>query len=265
MRPLLSLVQAFIAAAAVFAATAAASQQVDIELVLAVDVSASMDPREQVLQRRGYVGAFRHPEVVEAITSGSRGRIAVTYVEWAGTYQRVVVPWRIVGDLEDALAFAAELESQPMSQHDRTSISDGLLFAANQFDRSPAVGERRAIDISGDGANNLGPPIAPTRDAVIARGITINGLPIVIRPSPSGFPFGSFDLRLYYEDCVIGGPGAFLVTVEDAEGFEFAIRHKMLLEIAGLPPAVILATEAVHLGPETDCLAGEHWFSGSPR
>jgi hypothetical protein len=265
MRTLLSLVQACTVAVSVVAASAAVGEEVDIELVLAVDVSASMDVREQALQRRGYASAFRHADVVDAITSGSAGRIAVTYVEWAGTYQSVIVPWRIIRGIDDARAFADELETRPMSGHDQTSISNGLLFAAAQFLESPAEGLRRKIDISGDGANNLGPPVAPTRDALVARGITINGLPIVIGTSPSGWPFAAFDLRRYYEDCVIGGPGAFLVTVEDEEGFEFAIRHKMVLEIAGLPPRVTLAAEVIQPEPETDCLAGEHWFSGSPR
>ena len=270
MRAFGFLVPAFAATVSLFAASAAVGQgaapvdqQVDIELVLAVDVSASMDAREQILQRRGYIAALRDPEVIKAITSGAEGRIALTYVEWAGDYHKVVVPWRVIGNQEDALAFADELALQPMSEHELTSISGGLAFAADQFDGSPATGLRRKIDVSGDGANNVGPPVTQTRDALVAQGITINGLPIVVRPSLVGWPPGGFDLRYYYEDCVIGGPGAFMVTVEDAEGFDVAIRHKLFLEIAGLAPTVILAAESVPVRPKADCLVGEHWFSGT--
>jgi hypothetical protein len=220
-----------------------------------------MDYGEQVLQRRGYVAAFRDPEVIAAITSGSFGRIAVTYVEWAGSYRKVVVPWRIIQSQDDARAFANELASKPLSMHDLTSISGGLLFAVDQFTESPASGVRRTIDVSGDGANNTGPPVASTRDALVARGITINGLPIVIHPSQITWPIGSVDLALYYEDCVIGGPGAFLVKVEDANGFGLAIRHKLFLEIAGLAPALTLAADSAEPRPQTDCLVGERWFS----
>ncbi len=255
-----------ILAVAVFvpSGSAAVAQEVDLELVLAVDVSASMDVNEQFLQRRGYVGAFRDPDVISAITSGSLGRIAVTYVEWAGDYRKVVVPWRVIQNQGDARSFADELASQPMSEHDRTSISGGLLFAADQFTQSPVSGVSRTIDISGDGANNLGLPVVSARDAVVAQGITINGLPIVIRPSPIGFPLGRFDLALYYEDCVIGGSGAFMVKVEDPAGFEFAIRRKLLLEIAKLAPAVTFVADTVQPKPQIDCLIGERWFTKTP-
>lgn len=258
------LMPAFAATASLFAASAAVGEVVGSELVLAVDVSPSMDVREQILQRRGYVAAFRDPEVIAAITSSSYGRIAVTYVEWAGDYHKVIVPWRVIGSRDDAMAFADELASQPMSQHEGTSISGGLLFAADQFATSPVTGLSRTIDISGDGANNLGPPVPTTRDAVVARGITINGLPITIRPSLSGWPPSAFDLRHYYEDCVIGGPGAFVRAVEDAAGFDVAIRDKLVLEVAGLAPEVVLAADNVPPRPQADCLIGEHWFSKSP-
>src|SRR4051812_47946622 len=265
MRLVAFLKLALAGAAIVPAASAlgAVAQDADVELVLAVDVSSSMDYGEQILQRRGYVAAFRDPEVIAAITSGSFGRIAVTYVEWAGDYQKVLVPWRIIQSESDARAFASELASRPISSHALTSISGGLLFAADQFVESPASGVRRTIDISGDGANNSGPPVASTRDALVAQGITINGLPIVIRPSLVGWPPGSFDLGLYYEDCVIGGPGAFTVKVEDEGGFQLPIRHKLFLEIAGIaaPRAVILAANDIQPRPPTDCLIGEHWFS----
>jgi Protein of unknown function (DUF1194) len=252
-------------AATVSVVTASASgalgQNVDIELVLAVDVSSSVDNGEQILQRRGYVAAFRDPQVIAAITSGSFGSIAVTYVEWAGEHHKVVIPWRVIQSESDARAFASELASKPISRADLTSISGGLLFAADQFVESPASGLRRTIDISGDGANNSGPPVASTRDALVAQGITINGLPIMIRPSQITWPIGSVDLGLYYEDCVIGGSGAFTVKVEDQSGFQLAIRQKLFLEIAGIAPPVILAADDVQPRPLTDCLVGEHWFS----
>ena len=257
MRNVAKLVSAAVAVGlSALAAPPALGTDVDLELVLAVDVSPSMDVEEQILQRQGYVRAFRHPEVINAIQLGAYGRIAVTYVEWAGTYQRVIVPWRIVTGKDDALAFADELELQPMSQYGRTSISGGLLFAASQFDESPAIGLRRAIDVSGDGVNNIGFPVAPTRDMVVGRGITINGLPIVIRPSRLG-SLGYIDLGTYYEDCVIGGPGSFMITVDDAGGFEVAIRRKLVLEIAGLPARVIPAVETPAQEPRIDCLIGE--------
>jgi hypothetical protein len=246
---------AFLAAVAILFAPAAEAQDVDLELVLAVDVSPSMDAEEQILQREGYVAAFRHPEVINAIQLGGYGRIAVTYIEWAGVYQRVIMPWRVIGSEADARAFADDLELQPMSQYGRTSISGGLLFAAGQFEESPAIGLRRAIDISGDGANNLGFPVAPTRDAVVARGITINGLPIILRPSRLG-SLGFVDLGAYYEDCVIGGPGAFMITVEDATQFETAIRRKLVLEIAGLEPSIV-PVQLLSPAPRVDCLIGE--------
>src|SRR6266550_5589438 len=142
--PLLAFLKlAFAAAVFGVIASAAVGQDVDIELVLAVDVSSSVDTGEQILQRRGYVAAFRDPEVIAAITSGSFGRIAVTYVEWAGDFHKVVVPWRIIQSQSDARAFAGELASKPISRSELTSISGGLLFAAEQFVESPASGVRR--------------------------------------------------------------------------------------------------------------------------
>jgi hypothetical protein len=243
------------------AALATDRDYVDVQLVLAVDVSNSMDYDEQLVQREGYVAAFRHPEVINTIGSGAFGRIAVTYVEWGGSfYQTVVVPWRIISDVEDSLAFAAELEASPITQSRRTSISGGLLFSADLFAASDVTGIRQTIDVSGDGANNDGFPVAATRDILVERGVTINGLPITIRPSNIG-GYGPLELDVYYEDCVIGGPGSFMITVDDAESFELAIRRKLVLEIAGLTPTFMQAAAAIQTPPRMNCLIGE-WSRG---
>ncbi len=218
--------------------TAADGIPVDLELVLAVDVSGSIDPDEAELQRRGYVQAFLNPKVMNAIRSGPYGRIAVAYVEWAGDhYQQTVVGWTLL-DGRDAIAgFADRLAETGIGRERWTSISAGLAYAAALFESSGFEGTRRVIDISGDGPNNSGPPLIPMRDAVVSRGITINGLPIVNdRPNPwGGEP--PRDLDAYYRDNVIGGPGAFIVVADGFDAFAQAILTKLLLEIAGAAPA----------------------------
>jgi hypothetical protein len=239
------------------ASPAAAATPVDLELVLAVDVSRSMDGDEQALQRLGYANAFRHPDVIAAIGSGALGRIAVTYVEWAGpSFQLVRVPWTLVSGKADAEAFAAQVEAAPLTREMGTSISGGLLFAGLQFEGSPFAGDRRTIDVSGDGPNNMGLPVDMMRDRIVARGITVNGLPITLKP---GFGYSAFsipNLDIYYEDCVIGGPGAFMITVDDMQRFEIAVRRKLVLEIAGLTPRVMKAAAPLR-APRVDCLIGE--------
>ena len=235
---------------------AAAAVDVDLELVLAVDVSRSMDYDEQKLQRDGYVAAFRHPEVIQAIQSGAAGRIAVTYMEWSGpSYQQVLVPWTIVGNRGEAEAFAALLEKAPMTRDSGTSISGGLETAARLFASSGARGDRQAIDVSGDGPNNMGLPVVTVRNQVVGQGIAINGLPIVLKTQDAFSLFSIPNLDAYYQDCVIGGPGAFMVTINDTNGFEKAIRRKLVLEIAGLQPRLMPAAEP--LRPAMDCLIGE--------
>jgi hypothetical protein len=239
-------------------AASAADGEVDLELVLAVDVSRSMDFDELQVQRQGYVAAFRNPEVIAAIGAGVVGRVAVTYLEWSGSsYQTVIVPWRLIASREDAEAFAAALEAAPISRERGTSISGGLLFSARQFADNDFEGMRRAIDVSGDGANNTGAPVAPMRDQLVEEGITINGLPIIIRPSQPGGFYDMTQLDVYYEDCVIGGPGAFMITVDDIARFEVAIRRKLVLEIAGLPPHLMPAADTFRPEPRVDCLIGE--------
>jgi hypothetical protein len=165
-----------------FADTSASAVPVDVELILAVDVSYSMDPEEQALQREGYVQALRSKEFLTALREGAHGKIAVTYFEWAGQFdQKVLMPWRLIDGPEAADAVADELARAPYRRASRTSISGGLLFAKPLFDTSGYRGVRRVIDVSGDGANNAGVPVVPTRDGVTAAGITINGLPIMIR------------------------------------------------------------------------------------
>jgi len=242
----------------------AAEPEVDLELVLAVDVSRSMDAQELTLQRNGYVSAFRHPQVIEAITTGGYGRIAVAFVEWAGPgYQTVVAPWTVISNAAEAGAFADRLDKAPILRETGTSISGSLFFAAAQFDKSPVTGARRVIDVSGDGPNNMGLPVAPSRDEVVSDGVTINGLPIMLKPvNPIG-GFNIHNLDIYYEDCVIGGPGAFVVTVKDVDDFESAIRRKLVLEIAGAPARVIPAAMQGR-EPRIDCMIGEktrgRWF-----
>jgi hypothetical protein len=251
---------AFALAVATTAALPARAQSpVDLELVLAVDISRSMDYEEQELQRDGYVEAVRHPEVVAAIQSGPHGRIAITYVEWAGPFhQAVVVPWTTVSTTGEAEAFAAAIGAAPMIRERGTSISQGLEFAAGLFGTSGLDAPRQVIDISGDGPNNMGLPVAPMRDRIVADGITINGLPIMIRQAYAVGPYSIPDLDIYYEDCVIGGPGAFMITVDDMARFAIAIRRKLILEIAGVTSEPrLMQAAAFQAPPRIDCMIGE--------
>lgn len=210
---------------------------VDLELVLAVDVSGSIDPEEARLQRNGYFAALADPEVIGAIRSGLLQRIAVTYVEWAGaSHQRTVVGWTEIGDEAEARDFAARIAAAPVPTESLTSISGAIDYALPQFGRNGFEGTRKVIDISGDGPNNIGLPVVEARDRAVAAGVTINGLPIVNdRMSPGGWP-PLPDLDLYYAHCVVGGAGAFIIVAENFETFAAAIRRKLLLEIAGLSP-----------------------------
>ena len=214
LRPLATLWCVLFWLAAVNAASAAEAA-VDIELVLAVDVSGSMDDDELVLQRYGYVAALRHADVIDAIRSGFLGRIAVIYVEWAGPYSQVVtVPWRIIDGEASAREFAAILDDAPTAFIRGTSISGGLEFSAKLFDDNGIDGTRRVIDVSGDGANKQGIPVEVARDSVLARGIVINGLPLLLKPRLYEY-VGGGGLDDYYDDCVIGGPGAFVIAVTE--------------------------------------------------
>jgi hypothetical protein len=235
----------------------AAETDVDLELVLAVDVSRSMDVSEQALQKQGYIAALQHPEVLAAIREGFLGRIAITYAEWAGPgSQHVVAPWTVVDGADSARAFAEQIDGEPISRLHGTSISGALTFSAGLFDNNGFRSTRQVIDVSGDGPNNVGGPVLAAREAVLARGITINGLPIMLHADLiSGFSIP--DIDVYYEDCVIGGPGAFLVTVESIERIAEAIRRKLVLEIAGAEPRVIPAQLRSDAPPRIDCMIGE--------
>jgi hypothetical protein len=252
---LLRLLMAALALALPLRAGLAADTPVDLELVLAVDVSRSMDLDEQALQRNGYVEAFRHKEVIEAIASGPQGRIAVSYVEWAGpSYQQVLVPWTVIEGEAAARAFADRLVQAPISRERGTSIANSLLFVGTTFTGNGLAGSRRVIDVSGDGPNNMGVPVETARDPLVAEGVTINGLPIMIKRAGG---FASIEnLDIYYEDCVIGGPGAFLVTVTDIRNLASAIRRKLVLEIASRPVLLQKAAETKS-EPRIDCMIGE--------
>src|SRR5262249_32388009 len=205
-------------------------------LVIAVDVSYSMDPDEQALQREGYVLALTSREFMRALREGTHGRIAIIYFEWAGpSDQKILMPWRLIEGPESADAVAAEIVAAPYRRASRTSISGALAFAKPLFDTSGYRGLRRVIDVSGDGANNSGMPVVPVRDDVLASGITINGLPIMLkRPNPGTMDIENLDI--YYEDCVIGGPGAFVIPIRERDQFKDAIRTKLVLEVAGRNP-----------------------------
>ncbi|MBN8943637.1 MAG: DUF1194 domain-containing protein [Rhizobiales bacterium] len=265
------MIRALILAAAVtLAMTAAAdpqprpaAEEVDLQLVLAVDISYSMDPEEQRLQRDGYIQAIVAPEVMDAIRRGLIGKIAVTYLEWAGAFdQQVVVGWRIIDSPASAEAFAAELQSKPIRRAFRTSISGALGASSALFDTSGLRSQRRVIDVSGDGANNNGPLVEPARDAALARGITINGLPIMLK-RPDARTMDIDNLDAYYQDCVVGGPGAFVIPIKSPEEFVPATRRKLILEVAGLPPSWIApggAAIAPAQSERVDCLIGERMW-----
>lgn len=228
---------------------------VDVELVLAVDVSRSMDEAELQLQRDGYVTALRDPDVIAAVESGFYGRIAVTYVEWGGeSEQRIVIPWQVIDGPARAEAAAALLAGRQGGVMHDTSISSALLFADLLFRDNGLAGMRRIIDISGDGANNWGPPVTSARDTVVQDGITINGLPITLHP---GGP-GGMDpvlLAIYYEDCVMGGPDSFVLSVQAPERLAETIRRKMVQEISQGEPTLERA-KTTKRAPRIDCEIG---------
>ncbi|MFI4971771.1 MAG: DUF1194 domain-containing protein [Hyphomicrobiales bacterium] len=229
---------------------------VDVELVIAVDVSYSMDPEEQALQREGYIMALTSREFMQALREGANSKIAITYFEWAGQFdQKIIMPWRLIEGPESADAVASEIANAPYRRAARTSISGGLTFAKTLFDHSGYHGLRRVIDVSGDGTNNAGPLIVPTRDDVLAAGITINGLPIMLkRPNPGTMDIENLDV--YYEDCVIGGPGAFVVPIRERAKFIEATRTKLVLEVAGREPEPRIVPASAQ-APRISCTIGE--------
>ena len=237
---------------------------VDVELVLAVDLSLSMMPEELEIQRAGYAAALRDPAVVRAMLSGLRGRIALTFIEWAGRGdQAIVVPWQLIASQEDAERFAGRLSAQRRSGWRRTSLSAALTFSTIQFENNGFHSIRRIIDISGDGPNNDGPVVTAARDLAVQRGITVNGLPLMTRMGLMS-AFDIDDLDQYFKECVVGGAGAFVLPVFGWDQFAAAVRRKLVLELSGkpafpdnrkreLPQLVSMVQTSNHY----DCLIGE--------
>jgi hypothetical protein len=235
-------------------ATAGQVSSVDLELVLCVDISSSMSEAEQRLQREGYVNALHDVAVLQSIESGRRGRIAVAYVEWAGpNHQSVLIPWTVLDEPEDAAAFGEVLRAQPIARGRGTSISGALLAAGKLMAEGPAS-DRRVIDVSGDGPNNAGLALQPVRDALIAAGVTINGLAISLHAADTLDSFGPRYVELYYESCVIGGSESFIVRVDSTAEFAKAIRKKLVNEIAGLSAGVQPAAYQIRSRAVVDCV-----------
>jgi hypothetical protein len=243
-----------LAALTLLFAPAARAGEVDLELVLAVDVSTSIDENEFALQRDGYARAFMNPDIIAAIRSGAHGRIAVTYVEWAAAEsQKQVIPWTVLSDAESGTLFAEEIMAAPRSFRGWTSISGAIDYAMQAFAANPHSGVRRVIDVSGDGVNNSGRPAEHARDEALAKGVTINGI-VIMNDVPSAMSFWRTEPPLddFYRERVIGGPGAFVMVVEDFSTFGHAIRNKLLREIAGdsLPTPKVATLPAADAPPK---------------
>lgn len=228
---------------------------VDVRLVLAVDVSRSMDPGEQLLQRNGYAETISSPEFLRLVSGGRHGRIAVAYFEWAGLdQQKTIVDWHLLDGPEAAESLAARLRETPISRAARTSISGAILYAVEMFDRSHYRGEA-VLDLSADGPNNDGMPVTSARDIAVAKGITINGLPIMLR-NPDESPVDIQDLDVYFQDCVVGGPRAFAIPIASKDQFRTSIRTKLMQEVAdAMNPGRARPVRAA--GPRVSCTIGE--------
>jgi hypothetical protein len=227
--------------AAQFSAPATRAEPVDLLLVLAADVSRSVDHQKFLLQREGYAAAVSDPQVLDAIKSGPHGKVGLTFVEWSGVgAQKVVIDWTIIDGAAAARRFGDQLVEAPRSFADRTSISGGIEFAMAQLKRAPFQATRKTIDVSGDGTNNAGRDVTLARDEALKQGITINGLVILSErqvpwnPEHTNPPGG---LEKYYRDNVVGGPGSFVIAAESFQSFGRAIVKKMIAEIAWLHPA----------------------------
>jgi|SRR5580704_7225937 hypothetical protein len=233
------LILAVLVATGLSAPVARAAEAVDLLLVLAADVSRSIDTAKFQLQRDGYAAAITDRRVLNVIRSGPNHQIAVCFVEWSGVgAQKLVIDWTIVRDDASAREFSAQIAEAPRSFSDRTSISGGIEFAMVQFARAPYDARRRTIDVSGDGTNNSGREVSAARDDALADGVTINGL-VILSDRPLAWnadhtnPPGG--LEKYYRDNVVGGPGAFVMAAENFESFGQAIINKMIAEIAVVP------------------------------
>jgi hypothetical protein len=227
-------------------ALAQTGEPVDLLLVLASDVSRSVDHPKFILQREGYAAAIADPQVLDAIRNGPHGKIAISFVEWSGFgAQKVVIDWSLIDGAASARRFGDQLAEVPRAFADRTSISGGIEFAALQLARAPFQAPRQTIDVSGDGTNNAGREVRLARDEALAKGITINGLVIL---SERQMPWNAEHtnppggLEKYYRDNVIGGPGSFVLVAENFQSFGRAIVKKMIAEIAAVrvAPHVLL-------------------------
>jgi hypothetical protein len=244
---------------------------VDVELVIAVDISYSVDPDDLTAQREGFAKVIVSEDFLRALRTGPVGKIALTYFEWSSTKdQRIIIPWRQIDGPEAAEAVAAEIRKVPVLRGSRTSISSAIRFAMSLFEQTPYRGSRRVIDIAGDGPNSNGDPVATARDAALQQGIVITGLPIMRHATPPDrTDFQHIDhIDWYYEDCVIGGPGSFVVPVTDRESFKEAIRTKLALDLAGRTPEGSTA-RSTDKEPRVDCMIGEklwqeRWNRNSP-
>ena len=219
-------------AAMAAATTGRADTPVDLQLVLAVDVSRSIDEVEAELQRRGYIEALTNDRVIDAILSGEHRRIALCYTEWAGThYQAVVIDWSVIDSAAGARRFADKLAEAPRASQSWTAVGAALVHAGQRFDASGFTSKRRVIDISGDGRTNDGPPAEIVRDKLVAMGIVINGLPVMMNRTNFGRP-PDLTLDKYYEENVIGGPGSFMIVADNFDHFGRAVRTKLVREIS---------------------------------
>src|SRR6516225_9807765 len=239
-----------------FADTKHKVPSVNVELIIAVDVSYSMDMDELTIQREGYAQAIVSKDFLQALRASPGTKVAVTYFEWSMSGdEKIIIPWRVIDGPESADAVAAEIMKTPVRRGSSTSISGAINFAVQLFEENPYRGLRRVIDISGDGPNNDGAPVTGARDAALAKGIIINGLPIMVK-EPSYLTTDIENLDLYYEDCVIGGPGAFILAIKDREKFQEAIRTKLVLEVADLAPPRRIVRVAENEA-RVSCLIGE--------
>jgi hypothetical protein len=240
MRFLVRTVLALVAASLTLCGASRAAEHVDLLLVLASDVSRSVDTRKFQLQREGYAAALSNPRVIDAIKSGPHGKIAICFVEWSGaTSLKLVIDWTVVGDAASARKIGDQMLELPRSFADRTSISAGLEFSMVQLERAPYQAVRRTIDVAGDGTNNSGRDIVSVRDEILAKGVTINGL-VILSETPLPWnpehtnPAGGLDN--YYRNNVTGGPGSFVMVAENHNSFGQAIVKKMIAEIAWVEP-----------------------------
>lgn len=244
----------------VFTTPTHAQTRVDLELVLAVDISFSMDFDELRLQRGGYTAALRDPMVQRAMLDGRHGRIGVTYFEWAGAgIQYLIAGWTLLDSPAAIEALADKLDAAPISRERRTSISGALDYASALFEKSPYKADRRVVDVSGDGPNNHGRTVTASRDALVERGIVVNGLPIVLKCGNTLFDLDRLDE--YYEDCVIGGLGAFVIAVRERDEFVPAIRRKLLLEVSDVAPVPRQHPRLIPVqapAPRVSCTIGEN-------